>query len=62
MQTFAELANFLVERAPGTVKEGDPGWSRAQVADVVHRLIRSEFGVTKPYTEASSFVEDLGVD
>ena len=62
LQTFGELAAFLVERAPATVKEGDPKWSRAQVADVVRRLIRSELGVTKPYTETSSFVEDLGID
>lgn len=55
------LAHFLVERQPVLIKGEQHGWTRAQIAEVVHRLIRSELGVQQ-YTADSHFVEDMGVD
>ena len=61
LETFGELATFVVERCPTSVKRQRQGWTRTEVADVVNRLIRSHLGVTR-YHEDSSFIDDMGVD
>lgn len=58
---FSELVGFVMERSPIAVKGADNLWTRAQVSEVVHRLIVSELGVTK-YSEDSEFVRDMGIN
>jgi hypothetical protein len=61
LETFKQLAEFVVERNPTVLKRDDPGWTRAEVAEVVNRLIRSEFGA-RDYDEDSSFIGDMHLD
>ena len=61
LHTFGAAAEFLATRCPVAVQEDGPGWTRAQVADVVRRLIREELEIEE-YTEASEWGRDLGLD
>jgi hypothetical protein len=56
-----ELVDYLVTNEPLTVKGNEVAWSRAQVWDVLKRLIVDETAVTN-FTEHSRFVEDMHLD
>lgn len=56
-----ELVEYFVTNEPLLVKGNEPAWSRAQVWDVLKRVISDETGVTK-FSEDSRFVEDMHLD
>jgi hypothetical protein len=52
-----------VARSPLTLKPADEGWTRGQVAEVVHGLIWDEFRIPRDqYTENSRWAEDMGIE
>lgn len=58
----SQCVRFMMDEVPYAIKEPGEGWTRKQIADVVHPLIRSNFGLSEhEYTESSRFVEDLGL-
>lgn len=59
--TVGELSEFLGLCAPYALLAPSERWSRAQVAAVVHHVIREETGITE-YSEDSRFVQDMGID
>jgi hypothetical protein len=61
--TLREAALFLVARFPHVLKGDDAGWTRTQIAEVVHPLICNRFGLRRnQYTEDSRWREDMGID
>ena len=64
--TLREATRLLAARLPGAAKliQGhEAGWTRDEVAEVVHRMIQANFGLRRhEYTEDSRWREDLGVD
>jgi len=56
-----EAVDFLVANASRVLKEPGEGWTRRQIADVIRRKIRDNFGVTE-YREDSRFHEDMNLD
>ncbi len=60
-RTVGELSEFLGLCAPYALLAPGERWSRAQVAAVVHHVIREEIGITD-YSEDSRFVQDMGLD
>ncbi len=62
VERVGELAMFLLEREPTALREATEGWTRAQIAEVVHRIIDRELGIPRhKYTEDSTFIRDMGV-
>jgi hypothetical protein len=63
LHLLGDVARFMVARNPLALKRPGEGWTRAQVAEVVHRLIGEELGIPpKTYTDDSRWVQDMGVD
>jgi hypothetical protein len=60
VRSVRELVDYLVTNEPLVVKK-DAAWSRAQVCDVLKRLITDETGVTN-FSADSRFVEDMHID
>jgi hypothetical protein len=57
------VVRYMVARDPLSLKAVGEGWTRNQVAEVVHGLIREELGISREtYTESSHWVEDMGAD
>jgi hypothetical protein len=63
--TLREATQWIAARLPGAakiVKGHETGWTRAEVAEIVHRLIQNRFGLTRSqYTEDTRW-PDMGVD
>jgi hypothetical protein len=58
-----DVARHMVTRHPLGLKTPGEGWTRAQVAEVIHGQIREELGLSRgSYTESSQWVADMGVD
>src|SRR5882724_4189019 len=61
--TLREAALLLVARFPQVLKGGDAGWTRTQIAEVVHLLICNRVGLRRnQYTKDSRWREDMGID
>jgi hypothetical protein len=64
--TLREATEYIARHVTGSVrivKGHEAGWTRAEVAQVVHRIIQACFGLTRhQYTEDSRWDRDLGVD
>ena len=58
VQSVRELVEYLVENEPLVVKGEELTWSRAQVWDVLKRLIIDETAATD-FSEDSRFVQDM---
>lgn len=56
-----ELVDYLVANEPLVVKGDEAAWSRAQVWDVLRRVITDETAVTD-FSQDSRFVEDMHLD
>ena len=61
VQSVRELIDYLVMKEPLIVKGKETAWSRAQVWDVLERVIKDETGV-KDFSEDSRFIEDMHLD
>jgi hypothetical protein len=61
VRSVRELVDYLVTNEPLVVKGDEAAWSRAQVSDVLKRLIVDETSVSD-FTEDSRFVEDMHLD
>ena len=61
VRSVKELVDYLVTNEPLIVKGAEAPWSRAQVWDVLKRLITDETGVTN-FSQDSRFVEDMHLD
>ena len=61
VRSVRELVDYLVIYEPLVVKGNESAWSRAQVSDVLRRLIIDETAVTD-FSEDSRFVEDMHLD
>ena len=63
--TLREATNLVVARLPGAakiVKGHEAGWTRSQVAEVVHGLIQENFGMKRQhYTEDSRWNKDMKI-
>jgi hypothetical protein len=59
--TVGGTADYLATYAPQTLKQDGEGWTRDQVRETIHRLIRSRLNVAE-FTDDSRFVEDMGLD
>jgi hypothetical protein len=57
--TVRHLVRCVLAYTP--IEDKQTGWTREQVASVVHALITEHFGIFK-YTENSRWVEDMGFD
>lgn len=53
---------FLVTHSPAAIKSEGEGWTKKQIADVVHRLIVYSLVGNLPYSDDSRFAQDLGFD
>jgi len=64
--TLREATKVVVARLPFAakiVKGHETGWTRPQVAEVVHGLIQEHFGLKRQhYTEDSRWGKDMGID
>jgi hypothetical protein len=54
------VVEYLVTNEPLVVKGDESEWSRAQVWDVLRRVILDE-ALVKDFSENSRFVEDMGL-
>jgi hypothetical protein len=61
VRSVRELAEYLVANEPLLVKGAEAAWSRAQVWEVLRRVIEDETSVTN-FSEDSRFVEDMHLD
>jgi len=61
VNSVRELVDYLVTNEPLVVKAEEVAWSRAQVWDVLKRVIIDETAV-KDFSEDSRFVEDMYLD
>ena len=61
VQSVRELIDRFVTNEPLIVKGRETAWSRAQVWDVLERIIKDETSVTD-FSEDSRFVEDMHLD
>lgn len=61
VQSVRELAEYLVANEPLLVKGAESAWSRAQVWDVLRRVIEDETAA-RDFSEDSRFVEDMHLD
>ena len=61
VQSVKELTDYFVTNEPLIVKGKETAWSRAQVWDVLERVIKDETAVTD-FSEDSRFVEDMHLD
>jgi hypothetical protein len=60
--TLRQAAEYVAHYYPYSVKRG-AGWSRSEIAEVVHWHMCNEFGLRRDqYTEDSRFVEDLKLE
>ncbi len=63
LNRLEELVRFIVARNPCLLLGEGEGWTRHQVAEVVHGLIRDQLGIRRDqYTEDSRWLQDMGVD
>lgn len=61
VQSVRELVDYFVTNDPLIVKGTETTWSRAQVWDVLERVIKDETAVTD-FSEDSRFVQDMHLD
>jgi hypothetical protein len=61
VQTIGGTARFLAAKCPSAVKGQTPTWTKAEITQVVTRLVDSELGITR-FGLDDEFVQDLGVD
>jgi len=61
VQTIGGTARFLATTCPSAVKGKAPAWTKAEITQVVTRLMETELGITK-FDLDDRFVQDLGVD
>ena len=61
IKSVRELVDYLVTNEPLIVKAEEVGWSRAQVWDVLRRVIMDETAA-RDFSEDSRFVEDMHLD
>ena len=59
--SVTELIDYFVTNEPLIVKGTETAWSRAQVWDVLERVIKDGTAVTD-FSEDSRFVEDMHLD
>lgn len=60
--TLGQAAEYLAHEHAHICKAGAQGWTRAEIAQVVHWHICSGFGLRRDqYTDDSRFTEDLGL-
>ncbi len=60
VQNVKDLVEYFVMSEPLTVKGSEKTWTRAQVWDVLKRVIADEIGI-KNFTEDSHFIKDMGL-
>ena len=60
-RSVGELIDHVLSHEHQSVKGSESKWTRAQVKDVLWRVIEDETGV-RNFTGASSFVDDMGLD
>ncbi len=62
-RTVGELATYLATHSPGTLFDARERWTRAQIEEVVRKLVEYQFGLSRAqYTLDSRFVQDLHID
>ncbi|HKO41948.1 MAG TPA: phosphopantetheine-binding protein [Pyrinomonadaceae bacterium] len=61
VQSVRDLTEYFVTNEPLLVKGTEVAWSRAQVEEVLRRVIEDETAL-KNFTEDSRFVEDMHLD
>jgi hypothetical protein len=61
VQTIGGTARFLATTCPSALKGKGPGWTKAEITQVVTRLIETELGIAR-FDLDDRFVQDLGVD
>ena len=60
-QTVRGLIDHLLSHDPLGVKSPERKWTKAQVEDILRRVIQDETGI-KNFTGSSRFVDDMGLD
>lgn len=60
-RSVGDLIDFVLAHDPRGVKGVERAWTRAQVKDVLWRVIADDTGV-KDFTGTSHFVDDMGLD
>ena len=63
--TLRDAVRLIVLLHPVVLKGRGTGWTREEIAAVVHGLVRDNFGInidSPEYTEDTRFHEDMGVD
>jgi acyl carrier protein len=61
VETVGGTARFLATKCPSAVKGEEPAWTKAEITEIVTRLMENELGITK-FKLDDEFVQDLGVD
>lgn len=61
VQSVRDLVEYLLANEPLVVKGAEVAWSRAQVWEVLKRVIEDETDVTN-FSEDSRFIEDMNLD
>ena len=59
--TVGSTAEFLALHADADLRPPEAGWTREQIRNVVHTLLREMFGI-ETVDDDGSFVDDLGLD
>ena len=59
--TVGGTARYLATYTPGALKGSAPSWTRAEIEQVVNRLMADELGITN-FRWDQRFVQDLGLD
>ncbi|HEX8337263.1 MAG TPA: hypothetical protein VF621_11080 [Pyrinomonadaceae bacterium] len=60
-RSVRDLVDYVLAHDPRSLKGGERRWTRAQVRDVLWRVIEDETAV-KDFTGESRFVDDMGLD
>ena len=60
-RTVGDTATYLATRAPAGLKYSGEGWTRAEIDQVITRLIADELGITT-FSRDDRFVEELRLD
>jgi acyl carrier protein len=59
--TVGNTAEFLAVHADADLRPPQAGWTREQIRNVVHTLLREMFGI-ETVDDDDSFIDDLGLD
>jgi acyl carrier protein len=65
MHLLSDVAKYLARHSTSALASRDAaqGWTRNQIARVIHRLVQENFGLSRQeYTEDSRWIEDIGAD